>query len=97
MALMVDGKFVPDIMIREPLRLPADLSHLADTLSEVLGDELYGPYPVIVEDAPPAGAVYMRCCRAWEEDENTVNWSSQDDKGYLHWSERECRRRASIM
>jgi hypothetical protein len=33
----------------------------------------------------PLGACWMRCCGAWEEDENTVDWGSLADGGYLHW------------
>ena len=37
------------------------------------------------------GAVQMRCCGAHEEDENTVDWRSATEAGYLHWSRAECR------
>lgn len=39
----------------------------------------------------PVGAFYMRCCSAWEEDENTVDFKTNDEVGYLHWSRAECR------
>lgn len=39
----------------------------------------------------PLGACWMRCCRAWEEDDNAVDWGSFADGGYLHWGRAECR------
>lgn len=41
--------------------------------------------------APSVTAVYMRCCSAWEEYDESVNWSSYDEIGYVHWSRDECR------
>lgn len=34
---------------------------------------------------PSPGAVLMRCCGRWEEDENAVDWRSLQAGGYLHW------------
>lgn len=39
----------------------------------------------------PVGSCFMRCCGAWEEDENAVNWGSFAFGGYLHWGTAECR------
>lgn len=40
---------------------------------------------------PPPTAVYMRCCGTWEEYDESVNWSTLEGPGYLHWSRAECR------
>lgn len=41
---------------------------------------------------PPVGATPMRCCGAWEEDENAVDWSSgRGGNGFLHWPGKRCR------
>ncbi len=47
------------------------------------------------QDERPVGAVWMRCCRAWEEDENAVNYSSLTSEGYVHWRTR-CQRSVAV-
>lgn len=47
--------------------------------------------PVAEVAAPSITAVYMRCCAAWEEDDETVDWGSLEGPGYLHWGRDECR------
>lgn len=54
-----------------------------------VNDELSG---APTQDEPPVGATPMRCCGAWEEDENAVDWSSgRDGNGFLHWPGKRCR------